>query len=670
MLIKKIENKIATQQEPRTRVKFHRRTKNEILLLASILWQMFTFSIVLFFYLDIKIIKHVVGIIPFLKPAVERFESFGMELCIKVSETISFRKKDGINQLDLIELAIRNMKVKRTRTIVTVGGMMVGISAVVFLVSIGYGIQNLVISRVAKLEEIKQTDVVLQTGRKIKINDKTIEDFRSLSKVKASLPMISAVGKVNYNNSVSDMAVYAVPAEYLEKSAMKPVQGEFFKSNELTSSAGQVPAPKSILQNPETLSEKTIYKKGEEVRDVDFSIAASEWLKVRESADKNSKVIGYTKKVEELQNGKEIAGDAYDDNENGNKIKNAEGNELGLWIGAEVPLWEKKACDEMLAGCEEGSYLTITDSEKKQVSKIGYFAEIGLAGITTEVDPDNVNGNVETGNEPLQVPMPKNAYHQAVVSQAMLKILGIDESEAVGKAFNTSFIIMGDLLDNSSERIESASETYRIVGVIPETKTPLFYVPFIDLRMLGINNYSQAKVVVDDPQNLSIVRKQIEAMGYNTHSVVDTVNQINSFFATARIFLALVGMIALAVAGLGMFNTLTVSLLERTREIGLMKAMGMRSEEVRELFLTESMTMGFFGGLFGLLGGFASGKILSAVLSIFSISKGLGPIGVASIPVSFVLIIVVLSIATGVITGIYPARRATSISALNALRYE
>jgi ABC-type antimicrobial peptide transport system permease subunit len=669
MLIKKIENKKATQQESRTRVKFHRRTKNEILLLASILWQMFTFSIVLFFYLDIKIIKHVIGIIPLLKTVAERFENFGMGLCIKVSEAISFRKKDGINQLDLIELAIRNMKVKRTRTIVTVGGMMVGISAVVFLVSIGYGIQNLVISRVAKLEEIKQTDVVLQTGRKIKINDKTIEDFRNLSKVKASLPMISAVGKVNYNNSVSDMAVYAVPAEYLEKSAMKPVQGEFFKSNELTSSVGQA-QPKSILQNSEKLQEKTIFKKGEEVRDVDFSIAASEWLKVRESADKNSKVIGYTKKVEELQNGKEIAGDAYDDNENGNKIKDEEGNELGLWISSEVPLWEKKACDEMLAGCEEGSYLAITDSEKKQVSKNGYFAEIGLAGITTEADPDNANSNVETGNEPLQVPMPKNAYHQAVVSQAMLKILGINETEAVGKVFNTSFIIMGDLLDNSSERIESASETYRIVGVIPEAKTPLFYVPFIDLRMLGITNYSQAKVVVDDPQNLSIVRRQIEAMGYNTHSVVDTVNQINSFFATARIFLALVGMIALAVAGLGMFNTLTVSLLERTREIGLMKAMGMRSEEVRELFLTESMTMGFFGGLFGLLGGFASGKILSAVLSIFSISKGLGPIGVASIPVSFVLIIVVLSIATGVITGIYPARRATSISALNALRYE
>ncbi len=668
MQIKKIENKIIDQQRPRARVKFQRATKNEALLIIHLFWQMFTFAIVLFLYLDVKILKHIIAFIPFFKSMSERFESFGMGLCVRLSEMLSFRKKDGINQLDLIELAIRNMKVKRTRTIVTVGGMMVGISAVVFLVSIGYGIQNLVISRVAKLEEIKQTDVVLQTGRKIKINDKTIEDFRNLSKVKSSLPMISAVGKVNYNNSVSDMAVYAVPAAYLEKSAMKPVQGEFFQSNELTSNVVQT-QPESIFQNSES-QQKTTYKKGEEVRDVDFSIASSEWIKVREKADKNSKVIGYTKKVDELQNGKEVAGDAYGDNENGNKLKDEEGNELGLWINSEVLLWDKQSCDERLAGCEDGSYVAIKDTDNKQVSKDGFFAEIGLAGITNEKDPDGKIGNEDAGNEPRQVAMPKNAYHQAVVSQAMLRILGIDEAEAIGKVFNTSFIVMGDLLDDSNERIESAPETYRIVAVIPEAKTPLFYVPFIDLRMLGITNYSQAKVVVDDPQNLSIVRRQIEAMGYNTHSVVDTVNQINSFFATARIFLALVGMIALAVAGLGMFNTLTVSLLERTREIGLMKAMGMRSEEVRELFLTESMTMGFFGGLFGLLGGFASGKILSAVLSIFSISKGLGPIGVASIPVSFVLIIAVLSIATGVITGIYPARRATRISALNALRYE
>ena len=119
-----------------------------------------------------------------------------------------------------------------------------------------------------------------------------------------------------------------------------------------------------------------------------------------------------------------------------------------------------------------------------------------------------------------------------------------------------------------------------------------------------------------------------------------------------------------------MFNTLTVSLLERIREIGLMKAMGMRSEEVRELFLTESMVMGFFGGISGLFFGFLAGKILGLVLSLVAVFKGVGFIDISYIPVSFVILIVVLSLMVGFLTGIYPSKRATQVSALNALRYE
>ena len=69
---------------------------------------------------------------------------------------------------------------------------------------------------------------------------------------------------------------------------------------------------------------------------------------------------------------------------------------------------------------------------------------------------------------------------------------------------------------------------------------------------------------------------QVEALGFSTRSVADTVKQIDRLFATARVLLAVLGFVALSIAALGMFNTLTVSLLERTREVGLMKAMGMR----------------------------------------------------------------------------------------------
>jgi putative ABC transport system permease protein len=86
------------------------------------------------------------------------------------------------------------------------------------------------------------------------------------------------------------------------------------------------------------------------------------------------------------------------------------------------------------------------------------------------------------------------------------------------------------------------------------------------------------------------------------------VAQIERLFATLRLLLGFVGTIALAVASLGMFNTMTVSLLERTREVGVMKAMGMQVGEVSELFLAESMIMGVGGGVFGILLGFLGGR--------------------------------------------------------------
>lgn len=208
------------------------------------------------------------------------------------------------------------------------------------------------------------------------------------------------------------------------------------------------------------------------------------------------------------------------------------------------------------------------------------------------------------------------------------------------------------------------------MGVIPNEKTPVFYVPFADLRTLGITNFFQVKVVVRDQNELAKVRRQVESMGYLTRSVADTVAQINSLFASARTLLLLLGMVALSVAALGMFNTLTVSLLERTQEVGLLKAIGMKSSEVQELFLTESLIMGFFGEVFGLVVGWFLGKLLGVILSLLAIVKGVGAIDISYVPLPFVIVVIILSLSVGLITGIYPARRATKISALNALRYE
>ena len=325
----------------------------------------------------------------------------------------------------------------------------------------------------------------------------------------------------------------------------------------------------------------------------------------------------------------------------------------------------------------------LRDGQGAQIRTEGYFAEIGVEvsvvssdGVSELVVEEDGSGTVRLGSlddesSPVRtVSISTSSGRQAVLSRSAVRMLGIDEREAVGKTFTVSFVVVGNLLPENEGEIESFPVDYSIVGVIPDESAPFFYVPFTDLRSLGVSDYSQLKTVVSDRSELSDIRKRVESLGYVTRSVADTVAQIDTLFDTAKTVLALVGMTALLVAALGMFNTLTISLLERTREVGLMKAMGMRSEEIRELFLTESLIMGVFGGVFGLVFGYLLGKSLGLILSSFTFFKGIGFVDVSSVPLSLAVFILLLSVMVGLTTGIYPARRATRISALDALRYE
>ena len=626
------------------------------------------------------------------------------------SKSVSlFERKnlDSISRIDLIEIAIRNMSAKKTRTFITVGGMSLGIAAIVFLVSVGYGLQNLVISRVARLDELKQADISKNPGSKVNIDDKTISDIKQLQEVKEVLPLISVVGRVEFNNSITDVAVYGVTSDYLKNSAIKPTIGQIFDSNELSVS---LEPEKGVVAGAKVERSLPIY--GNKISDIDFTIDPGEWVRVRDGPSTESKILGYTKRVEGIQQGVSVWGSEYvSDGEQGKAEKNEKGEYFGRWVKTKVFLWKDAVCEEKNPDCVGGKYLPIKDDEGVQIQKEGYFAEFNanikskiesipaVLGAKTEVlaetslaletsqsttssgltikvtdDPNFIEILEESiaaeVQKVIKIDINPSAKKTAVVNKAFLQILGINESDAVGKEFSIAFILTSDLIADMKDKVESNPTLYKIVGVTPDDKVPLMYVPFIDLRSLGIANYSQARVLVRDESSLPKSRLQVESMGFITRSVADTVNQINTFFATARLALAAMGIVALVVASLGLFNTLTVSLLERTREVGLMRAMGMKSSEVQELFLCESIIMGVFGGFIGLVIGFIAGKLLGFLLSAFSIAKGLGFLNVTYIPPAFVLIILVLSVSVGFITGIYPATRAKKISALNALRYE
>jgi len=119
-----------------------------------------------------------------------------------------------------------------------------------------------------------------------------------------------------------------------------------------------------------------------------------------------------------------------------------------------------------------------------------------------------------------------------------------------------------------------------------------------------------------------------------------------------------------------MFNTLTISLMERTREIGLMKALGFKRRDVHRLFLIEASFLGLVGGILGILTGYVTTKLINFILNLVGQRMGAEAETVFVTPLWFTLLVLGFAILVSLTVGIYPARRAVRISPLNALRYE
>lgn len=655
----------------------------------------------------------IIGIIikPFLSKPSKSIYNFLSKL--KVTDS-------GISSLSLIDLGARNIKFKKTRSFITIGGMAIGIGSIVFLVSLGYGAQRMVVNRVARLDELKQADVSTQPGSKVVINDNQLSKIKSFQDVLAVLPLISVVGRVNYQNSSTDMAVYGVTTQYLSESAEKPIKGNVFSSNDTANIMPASPADSGEVSG--VMSKRVSAQTGDETGIVNYNIVPDKWIRIRENPNKDAEIIGYAKRFAGQSVGKLVIGSTYPDTEFGSietVDKNGETKIAGKWIQDDFALWEQIDCDPSNTDCDlSGKYRQKKDQDGKPLTRTGYSAMINVSvynlpvkensegsvlGIednaldqTSETTTTSSSTTVETidiseikasGSAMMalteiasesaktvaavkQVEVSKKAKKEAVVNRAMLSVLGIKEDNAVGKEFDVSFIVTGDLLGVDTSKIESIPAKYRIVGVVASSNTPFFYVPFVDLRGLGIENFSQAKLVVKSQGALAKARQLTEALGFNTTSAVDTVEQIDRLFTTIRLVLVSLGIVALGVAAMGMFNTLTVSLLERTHEVGLMKTMGMKSAEVEDLFLIESVVMGLFGGIAGILFGFFAGKFLSLVLTLIALKSGAGIIDISYVPFSFTAGILAISLIVGLMTGVYPAFRARRISALNALRYE
>lgn len=256
----------------------------------------------------------------------------------------------------------------------------------------------------------------------------------------------------------------------------------------------------------------------------------------------------------------------------------------------------------------------------------------------------------------------------AVVNQALLKSIGVTDP---AKALNKKLKIDADLSQATNSKAPPAIATVTITGVVSSGNGSEIYTNKAFIQKVGNFDYTQTKVVIDNQKNVPGVRSQIEARGFTTQSPLDTITQINKLFNIFAALLAGFGGIGMIIAVLGMFNTLTISLLERTSEIGLMMSIGARRRDIKRLFMFEALALSLMGGLGGLIGAWAIGTAINVVLSVLADHRGLsGGIQIFSVPYFLSGAAILFVLFVGYVVVFFPARRAARINPIDALRHE
>jgi putative ABC transport system permease protein len=187
---------------------------------------------------------------------------------------------------------------------------------------------------------------------------------------------------------------------------------------------------------------------------------------------------------------------------------------------------------------------------------------------------------------------------------------------------------------------------------------------------LRANTYLSLTVKVGGPQFTQDVEDAIKKKGLTAFSINDALQGAKRAFILLDIVLSLIGSIALAVSSLGIVNTMVMSILERTREIGIMKAIGGSDGDIRRIFLIEASAIGLFGGLAGVVLGWLVGRIVNIGANVYIQQQG-GPAGnLFSLPFWLIGGAIGFSIVISLLAGSYPASRAAKLDPIRALRHD
>ena len=182
--------------------------------------------------------------------------------------------------------------------------------------------------------------------------------------------------------------------------------------------------------------------------------------------------------------------------------------------------------------------------------------------------------------------------------------------------------------------------------------------------------YDNLTVRVKDAVDVKAAEDAIKKMGFSAFSLLDATRNLRLVFTVFDLLLLIFGSLALVVASLGIINTLVMAILERRREIGVLKALGAADRDVQRLFFAEAAAMGLLGGVVGVAIGWLIARALNFGTDVYLTRQQLPAITIAAVPWWMVAAAIAFSVAVSLAAGIYPASRAAKLNPVEALRYE
>ncbi len=198
--------------------------------------------------------------------------------------------------------------------------------------------------------------------------------------------------------------------------------------------------------------------------------------------------------------------------------------------------------------------------------------------------------------------------------------------------------------------------------VIPGQPTKKGGKPYKDIM------YNTIIVYVDNMDNVTAVQDIIKDMGYNTYSQAEWIESDMQILNIVQLVLGGIGAVALFVAAIGITNTMSMSIYERTKEIGIMKVIGCKISDIQFMFLAEAGFIGFIGGIIGVSISAVLSVVINWLIRTYATEMGMQYISV--IPPWLILVSIIFAVLIGMIAGFFPSLRAMKLSPLSAIRNE